>query len=195
MVLEFAVGRYYQTSVLSCLCNIGKRFKVPGIVIVGISFAILSYYLVVLGWIFSFTVFMIIGSDMDFESFTNSWLPVLSFVLVIGFTYAIIRRGITKGIENLNKIGVVLLILFLVPLAIFALLLLANAENGISLNDLTKQVSSNWKKQKTKQVSTIISKMRGWVIKEGTKRNYVYRLSGTGKKEVLKIIRELTKSN
>jgi len=130
MVLEFAVGRYYQTSVLSCLCNIGKRFKFPGIVIVGISFAILSYYLVVLGWIFSFTVFMIIGSELDFESFTNSWLPVLSFVIVIGLTYGIIRRGITKGIENLNKIGVILLILLLVPLAVFGMLL-PNAQDGL----------------------------------------------------------------
>jgi NSS family neurotransmitter:Na+ symporter len=116
--------------VLSCLCNIGKRFKVPGIVIVCISFAILSYYLVVLGWILSFTVFMIIGSDLDFESFTNSWLPVLSFVIVIGLTYGIIRRGITKGIENLNKIGVVLLILLLVPLAVFGMLL-PNAQDGL----------------------------------------------------------------
>ena len=130
MVLEFAVGRYYQTSVLSCLCNIGKRFKVPGIVIVGISFAILSYYLVVLGWIFSFTVFIIIGSELDFESFTNSWLPVLSFVIVLGFTYVIIRRGITKGIENLNKIGVILLISLLVPLAVFGMLL-PNAQDGL----------------------------------------------------------------
>jgi len=130
MVLEFAVGRYYQTSVLSCLCNIGKRFKVPGIVIVGISFAILSYYLVVLGWILSFTVFMIIGSDLDFESFTNSWWPVLSFVIVLGFTYGIIRRGVTKGIEKLNKIGVILLISLLVPLAIFGMLL-PNAQDGL----------------------------------------------------------------
>jgi len=130
MVLEFAVGRFYQTSVISCLCNIGKRFKVPGIVIVGISFAILSYYLVVIGWVFSFTVFMIIGSDLDFESLTNSWLPVLSFVLVLGFTYAIVRRGITKGIENLNKIGVILLVSLLVPLAIFGMLL-PNAQEGL----------------------------------------------------------------
>ena len=130
MVLEFAVGRYYQTSVLSCICNIGKRFKAPGIVIVGVSFAILSYYLVVLGWILSFTVFMIIGSDMDFESFTNSWLPVLSFVIVVGFTYVIIRRGITKGIENLNKIGIILLISLLVPLAVFGMLL-PNAQDGL----------------------------------------------------------------
>jgi len=130
MVLEFAVGRFYQTSILSCLCNIGKRFKVPGIAIVGVSFAILSYYLVVLGWILSFTVFMIIGSDMDFESFTNSWLPVLSFVIVVGFTYVIIRRGITKGIENLNKIGIILLISLLAPLAVFGMLL-PNAQDGL----------------------------------------------------------------
>jgi len=73
---------------------------------------------------------MIIGSDMDFESFTNSWLPVLSFVIVVGFTYVIIRRGITKGIENLNKIGIILLISLLVPLAVFGMLL-PNAQDGL----------------------------------------------------------------
>lgn len=77
---------------------------------------------------------------------------------------------------------------------VVGLLLLANAEKGISLNELAKQVSTNWKRKSTKQITTILSKMRGWVIKEGPKRNYVYRLSGTGRKEVLKIIYDLTKT-
>jgi len=131
MVLEFAVGRCYQTSILSCLCNISKKFKIPGIVIVCISFAILSYYLVVLGWILSFTVFMITGANMDFDAFTNSWLPLVSFVVVLGFSYGIIRKGIKRGIEKLNKIGVVLLILLLIPLAVFGMLL-PNAEDGLA---------------------------------------------------------------
>ncbi len=131
MVLEFAVGRYYQTSILSCLCNISKKFKIPGIVIVCISFAILSYYLVVLGWILSFTVIMITGANMDFDAFTNSWLPLVSFVVVLGFSYGIIRKGIKRGIEKLNKIGVVLLILLLIPLAVFGMLL-PNAEDGLA---------------------------------------------------------------
>ena len=130
MVLEFAVGRHYQASIVSCFYNIGKRFKWPGIFIVVVSFAILSYYLVVLGWILSFTLFMITGSSLDFDEFTNSWQPVISFFLVLGFSYSIIRRGITKGIEKLNKIGIVLLISLLIPLAIFGMLL-PNAEEGL----------------------------------------------------------------
>lgn len=71
---------------------------------------------------------------------------------------------------------------------VVGILLLANTEKGISLSDLAKQVSRNWKRQNTKQISVVISKIKGWVIKEGAKRCYVYRLSGTGKTEVLKII-------
>jgi hypothetical protein len=66
--------------------------------------------------------------------------------------------------------------------------LLANTEKGISLSELAKHVSRNWKRQNTKQISVVISQIKGWVIKEGTKRCYVYRLSGTGRTEVLKII-------
>ena len=131
MILEFAVGRYYKTSIINCLSKIKQQFKWAGIIIVCISFAILSYYLVVLGWILSFTVFMITGINLDFESFTNSWQPVLSFILVLGFTYAIIRQGITKGIEKLNKIGIALLVSLLIPLAIFGMLL-PNAEEGLT---------------------------------------------------------------
>lgn len=74
---------------------------------------------------------------------------------------------------------------------VIGILLLANAEKGVSLNDLTVQVSRNWKKQRQNDVSAVISQMKGWVIKEGQKRKFVYRLSGTGKTEILKIIQRL----
>lgn len=121
MVIEFAVGRYYQTSVISCLINIGKKFKPAGILVVVVSFAILSYYLVVLGWILSFFILMASGETLDFDSYTNSWYPIFSFIAVLGFNYVIIRRGISRGIEKLNIIGIVLLIILLIPLAIFAM--------------------------------------------------------------------------
>ena len=74
---------------------------------------------------------MITGANMDFDAFTNSWLPLVSFVVVLGFSYGIIRKGIKRGIEKLNKIGVVLLILLLIPLAVFGMLL-PNAEDGLA---------------------------------------------------------------
>ena len=71
-------------------------------------------------------------------------------------------------------------------------LLLANAEKGVSLGDLTNQVSRSWKRLSNKNVARILNGMGNWVIKEGPKRNYVYRLSGTGRKVFLKIIDVLT---
>ncbi|NIP62364.1 MAG: sodium-dependent transporter [Nitrosopumilaceae archaeon] len=130
MIIEFAVGRYHQTSILSCLIKTSKKFKMPGLFIVSVSFVILSYYLVVLGWILSYTIFILTGSFQDFESFTNSWLPVFSFVIVLGFSYGIVRRGITRGIEKLNKIGIILLISLLIPLAIYGMSL-PEADGGL----------------------------------------------------------------
>jgi len=74
---------------------------------------------------------------------------------------------------------------------VIGILLLANTEKGITLSELVKQVSSNWKRQTANQVSRTITQMTGWIIKEGQKRKFVYRLSGTGRTEVLKIILKL----
>jgi len=130
MILEFAVGRYYQTSVISSLMNIRKRFKLPGIIIVIISTAILSYYLVILGWVLSFLILMISGESMSFDEYVNSWYPIFSFLIVLAFTYGIIRRGISNGIERLNKIGIVLLVSMIIPLAIYGIFL-PGAQDGI----------------------------------------------------------------
>jgi len=130
MILEFAVGRYYQTSVISSLMNIRKRFKWPGIIIVIISTAILSYYLVILGWVLSFLILMISGESMSFDEYVNSWYPIFSFLVVLAFTYGIIRRGISNGIERLNKIGIILLVSMIIPLAIYGIFL-PGAQDGI----------------------------------------------------------------
>ena len=130
MILEFVVGRHYQTSVITSFERIRKRFKWLGIVLVATAFSILSYYLVILGWILSYFLQMVSGSLLEFESFTNSWYPVLSFLAVLGINFVIIRTGVTRGIERLNKLGVLVLIAILVPLSIYGLSL-PGAENGM----------------------------------------------------------------
>jgi len=130
MVLEFAVGRHYQTSIITSLGRIRKKFRAAGIFTVLVAFAILSYYLVVLGWIISFLFFMITHTSTNFDEFTDSLYPVLSFVIVLGINYAIMRKGITKGIERLNKVGIILLVGMIVPLAIYGMLL-PGSEKGL----------------------------------------------------------------
>ena len=53
MILEFVVGRHYQTSVITSFERIRKRFKWLGIILVSTAFSILSYYLVIIGWTYS----------------------------------------------------------------------------------------------------------------------------------------------
>ncbi len=69
------------------------------------------------------------------------------------------------------------------------LILLANSESGLSMSELVKQVSKNWKKVESKDISSIISQqMSGWVLKEGISGKYVYRLSKKGRREIMNMI-------
>ncbi|MFQ5941660.1 MAG: sodium-dependent transporter, partial [Nitrososphaerales archaeon] len=130
MILELAVGRYYQTSVITSLINIRKKFKWLGVAMVGVAFAILSYYLVILGWILSYFLLMLLGLPIAFDTFADSPYPVLAFLTVLGINYVIIRSGVTRGIERLNKIGVLLLIGLMIPLTILGVLL-PGSDKGI----------------------------------------------------------------
>ncbi len=130
MMLEFAVGKHYQTSVISSIGKIKSKLKGAGIFIVLVSFVILTYYLVVLGWIFAFFIMMISGLTVSFEEFTNSHYPIISFFVVLAFNYVIMIKGVSRGIENLNKIGIILLVALLVPLTIYGMSL-SGSEKGL----------------------------------------------------------------
>jgi NSS family neurotransmitter:Na+ symporter len=130
MILEFAVGRYYQTSIIGCLAKIKNRFKWIGVFTVLVTFVVTSYYVVILGWILSYIFIMILEPTIDFDSFSNSYYPVIAFFSVIAINFAIIRKGVSGGIEKINKVGVIMLICILVPLTIYALLL-PGSESGI----------------------------------------------------------------
>lgn len=130
MVLELAVGRYYQTSIIGCLTRIKKRFKWAGVFTVIVTFVVTSYYLVILGWILSYVFIMIFEPTLGFDSFSISFYPVAAFFAVVGINYLIIRKGISGGIEKINKVGVILLVCILVPLTVYAVFL-PGSETGI----------------------------------------------------------------
>ncbi|MEM3101489.1 MAG: sodium-dependent transporter [Candidatus Nitrosotenuis sp.] len=130
MMLEFAVGRYYQSSIIDCLAKIRKRFRWFGVFTVVITTLVTSYYVVILGWILSFLVIISLFPQTTFEEFTNSMWPILAFFAIVAVNYLIIRRGIARGIERLNKIGVVVLVALIIPLTVYGLLL-PNSHKGV----------------------------------------------------------------
>lgn len=69
---------------------------------------------------------------------------------------------------------------------VICLVLYAKHPDSVSLNDLAKLVSSNWKSTNVKGVSARLADVRPQIIKEGDKGSYTYRLSGYGENWVEK---------
>jgi hypothetical protein len=64
---------------------------------------------------------------------------------------------------------------------VIGLLLYAKSPNAISMGELAKLVINNWKNVDMSQISSNLSQMRAFVIKEGARGSFSYRLSGSGK--------------
>jgi hypothetical protein len=64
---------------------------------------------------------------------------------------------------------------------VIGLLLYAKSPNAISMSELTQLVVNNWKSVDMPYISSYLNMMKAFVIKEGTKGSYSYRLSGSGK--------------
>lgn len=123
MIIEFAVGRHHKTSVVPAFTAIKKSFKVAGFFLVFIMVMILSYYLVITGWILAFFFYLISGSNMTFSMFTDSYYPLLFFLISGGLVFFVVRAGIKQGIEKLSKLLIPLLFIMLLMLLGFSLLL------------------------------------------------------------------------
>ncbi len=121
MVLELSVGIRYRTSIVSTLASIRDRFRFIGLFMVSIVVAILSYYMVVLGWILSYLGMSVTGSYMDFNTFIDTWYPVAAFFAVAAINYTVVRSGIRKGVERFNKYAMLTLFALLIPLTLIGL--------------------------------------------------------------------------
>lgn len=120
LVLELTVGRSVRTDVVSAFRSADERFTLLGWIVVGGVLLILSYYLVLTGWVLAFLVAAVAGLPLSFAGFTDSWWPVLAFVVTTALTAIVIRAGVREGIERLVKVVMPLVFVILVGLALFA---------------------------------------------------------------------------
>ncbi len=130
MILEFALGRHFKTSVVPAFGTIGKKFKIAGFFLVFVMGMILSYYLVITGWVLAYSLFFITGNPIPFSQFTGSYYPLLFFLTSAAITFFVVRAGVRQGIEKLSKFLIPLLFAMLLLLVIFALSL-PGAAKGI----------------------------------------------------------------
>jgi len=121
MVLEFAMGRHFKTSVVATFSAIRKRFRFAGFFLVFVMGMILSYYLVITSWVLAYSLFFILGVTIPFSAFTGSYYPLLFFLISGIMSFVVVRAGVKGGIERLSKFLVPVLFGMLCVLLFFSL--------------------------------------------------------------------------
>ena len=120
LVLELAVGRQLRTDVVSAFRAVRIEYTAFGWLVVGGVLLILSYYLVLTGWVLGFVVSWLAGAQTTFQPFTAGWQPVGYFVVATALTGGIVSLGVRDGIERMAKIVMPTVFVVLVALALYA---------------------------------------------------------------------------
>lgn len=130
MILEFTLGKHYKNSVVPTFNTIRKRFVWIGLFLVFVSSMILSYYLVITGWVFAYFLFFILAKPVPFSQFIGSFYPLLFYLIPGGIVFLVIRAGVRHGIERISKVLIPLLFIILLFLLAQAVSM-PGAVNGI----------------------------------------------------------------
>ena len=120
LVLELAVGRRLRTDVVSTFRAVSPVYTALGWLVLGGVLLILSYYLVLTGWVLGFFLSWLAGSEPTFAAFTAGWQPVGYFVAATAVTAGVVSLGVRGGIERLAKGVMPTVVVLLVALALYA---------------------------------------------------------------------------
>lgn len=104
MILEVSIGRSLKADVVTACRRVRSEFEVVGWLIAGSVLAVLSYYLVITGWVLAFFTFSLTGSETSFEGFTGTYQPLVFFTVSTLVVGGIVSLGVQKGIERMAKL-------------------------------------------------------------------------------------------
>lgn len=128
MTTEIAIGRKTKLSPTKAYSKIDKRFKFNGILTFLIPVIILPYYCVIGGWVTKYVTVYFSGQqtaaagDSFFGDFiAQPFAPLIFFAIFLGLTMIIVTMGVQKGIENVSKVLMPILIVIAVGISIFVL--------------------------------------------------------------------------
>lgn len=123
MILEINSGRRARADIVATFREVRPRFGILGWFIVAIVVLILSYYLVITGWILAFLAAAVTGSDISLATLTATYAPVFFFIVSLGIVAAVLSLGVRDGIERLTTILMPLVFVILLGMAIFSVTL------------------------------------------------------------------------
>lgn len=134
LIAEFAMGRGTRSNVLGAYRKLDSKHPWYCIGYIGIfaSTLIIGFYAVVAGWTLEYCFDSLFGM-LDFSTeekghnqflmLTTGWRPVIWTIIFSLCNYAVLMRGVTKGIERLSNILMPLLFLLLLIFCIHSFFL------------------------------------------------------------------------
>ncbi|WP_135304803.1 sodium-dependent transporter [Haloarcula amylovorans] len=123
LILELSIGRSLRTDVVSAFRSIKTEYTALGWLVLGGVLLILSYYLVLTGWVLGFSLSWGLGSQTTFASFTASWQPIGYFIVATAVTGGVVSMGVRDGIERMSKVVMPTVFVLLAVLALYAVTL------------------------------------------------------------------------
>ncbi|HET6530124.1 MAG TPA: sodium-dependent transporter [Actinoplanes sp.] len=149
LILEYSLGHRYRHAAPFAFRQVRRNAEWLGWFQIGISLLIMTYYIVVIGWVISYFYYSFgtrWGDDPnafffgDYLGTTESfwqvggiqWKVLLSVAIAWALTYVILRRGVRRGIELAAKILMPALILMIVIIVIRGLTL-PGASEGLNV--------------------------------------------------------------
>lgn len=143
MLSEFIIGRSTHSNIKGALCKLSPKSKIYRMAYVCILGAVmvLSFYSVVCGWVVEYICQAVVGNlqghepqeySTMFSDFVGSpWKGVLWTLLFLAINFAVLMRGVEKGIERISSILMPLLFLLLIVFCVNSLML-PDAHKGLA---------------------------------------------------------------
>ncbi len=130
MVTEISLGRKTGKSVIGAYKQADKRFGFLGPVAALVPFIITPYYCVIGGWVIKYLVTFASGQaqsatdDGYFGGFISQFgEPSVYFIIFAVLTAAVVIFGVEKGIENVSKILMPVLVVLSIGIAVYTMTL------------------------------------------------------------------------
>lgn len=128
MTAEIAIGRKTGLSPIGAFAKLDKRFGFLGILASLVPIIILPYYSVIGGWVIKYIIAFLSGNasaaaeDAYFTTFiSDTKEPITWFVIFVLITGVIVVFGVEKGIENVSKIMMPILVVLTICISIYVI--------------------------------------------------------------------------
>ena len=135
MSTEMAIGRMTGKSAIEAYGTLDKKSKFIGVLGSIVPFIIVPYYCVIGGWVMKYMYAFSTGDaantaiDGYFDNFVKSPAePLIFFCIFLGLTALVVMFGVEKGIENISKVLMPILVIQTIAIAIYVVCLPGSSE-------------------------------------------------------------------